>query len=148
MIVVTGSRNVGVRRFEDDAQPYIIFNYLVDLAGAKQSEIRVASRSVTYDALGEHYRLTLLNHSLAGSFNSRINLNLREDKGYSYGAFAYLRANETTGCYVVQTSVRNDVTAAAIEEIFKEIHGIHSEGITDSATVSVTTSRGGGTASS
>ena len=105
--------------------------YLVDLAGAKQSEIRVASRSVTYDALGEHYRLTLLNHSLAGSFNSRINLNLREDKGYSYGAFAYLRANETTGRYVVRTSVRNDATAAAIEEIFKEIRGVHSEGITD-----------------
>ena len=105
--------------------------YLVDMAGAKQSEIRVVSRSVTYDALGEHYRLTLLNHSLGGSFNSRINLNLREDKGYTYGAFAYLRANETTGRYVVQTSVRNDVTAAAIEEIFKEIRGVHSEGITD-----------------
>ncbi len=105
--------------------------YFVHLDGAKQSEIRVASRSVTYDALGEHYRLTLLNHSLAGSFNSRINLNLREDKGYTYGAFAYLRANETTGRYVIQTSVRNDVTAAAIEEIFEEIGDVYGEGITD-----------------
>ncbi len=105
--------------------------YLIDLPGAKQSEIRVASRSTTYDALGEHYRLTLLNHSLGGSFNSRINLNLREDKGYSYGAFAYLRANEHSGRYVVQTSVRTDVTGAAIEEIFKEIRGVSQDGITE-----------------
>ncbi|MCG8370047.1 MAG: insulinase family protein, partial [Proteobacteria bacterium] len=104
--------------------------YLVDKAGAKQSEIRVASRSAAYDALGEHYRLTLLNHPLAGSFNSRINLNLREDKGYTYGAFGYLRADETTGRYVVQTSVRNDVTAAAIEEIFSELDAVFDRGIT------------------
>ena len=105
--------------------------YLVDKADSKQSEIRVASRSVTYDALGEHYRLTLLNHSLGGSFNSRINLNLREDKGYTYGATAYLRASEDIGRYVVQTSVRSDVTAAAIEEIFNEIDGVFREGITE-----------------
>ena len=105
--------------------------YLVHQAGAQQSEVRVVSRSVTYDALGEHYRLTLLNHSLGGSFNSRINLNLREDKGYTYGAFAYLRSNETTGRYVIQTSVRNDVTAAAIDEIFEEIRGVHENGITE-----------------
>ena len=105
--------------------------YLVHLEGAEQSEIRVASRSVPYDALGEHYRLSLLNHSLAGSFNSRINLNLREDKGYTYGAFGYVRASEDNGRYVIQTSVRKDVTAAAVEEIFKEIGDVHRDGITE-----------------
>lgn len=105
--------------------------YFVDLPGAKQSEIRVAMRSTTYDALGENYRLNLLNHSLAGSFNSRINLNLREDKGYTYGAIAYQRANEYSGRYVVQTSVRSDVTGAAIEEIFSEIEGFVEGGMTE-----------------
>ena len=105
--------------------------YLVDLPGAEQSEIRVASRSIVYDAAGEHYRLNLLNHSLAGSFNSRINLNLREDKGYTYGAFAFLRANEYSGRYVIQTSVRKDVTAESIEEIFKEIRGVAEQGMTE-----------------
>ena len=110
--------------------------YLVHQEGAKQSEIRVASRSVKYDALGEHYRLNLLNHSVAGSFNSRININLREDKGYTYGAFGYVRANENNGRYVVQTAVRKDVTAAAIEEIFGEIGGIFRDGITEEELVS------------
>ena len=105
--------------------------YLIDKPDAGQSEIRVVSRSVLYDALGEHYRLNLLNHSLAGSFNSRINLNLREDKGYSYGAFAYLRANEFSGRYVIRTSVRKDATAASIDEIFKEIRGVAEDGITE-----------------
>ena len=105
--------------------------YLVDLPGAQQSEIRVASRSLVYDAAGEHYRLNLLNHSLAGSFNSRINLNLREEKGYTYGAFAFLRANEYSGRYVIQTSVRKDVTAESIEEIFKEVRGVAEQGMTE-----------------
>ncbi len=105
--------------------------YLVDQEGAEQSEIRVAARSVVYDSLGEHYRLNLLNHSVAGSFNSRINLNLREDKGYTYGAFGYVRANESSGRYVVRTSVRNDVTAAAIEEIFAEMGAISGQGISE-----------------
>lgn len=105
--------------------------YFVDLPGAEQSEIRVATRSTTYDALGENYRLTLLNHSLAGSFNSRINLNLREENGYTYGAYGYQRSNEYSGRYVVQTSVRNDVTGAAITEIFSEIDGLVEAGMTE-----------------
>ena len=105
--------------------------YFVDLTGAKQSEIRVAMRSPTYDALGENYRLTLLNHSLAGSFNSRINLNLREDKGYTYGAFGYQRSNEYSGRYVIQASVRGDVTAASIQEIYDEIEGLLADGMTE-----------------
>ena len=105
--------------------------YFVDLPGAKQSEIRVALRSTTFDALGENYRLNLLSHSFAGSFNSRINLNLREDKGYTYGAFAYQRSDEHSGRYVIQTSVRSDVTGAAIEEIFSEIEGLLADGMTE-----------------
>lgn len=105
--------------------------YFVDLPGSKQSEIRVAMRSTTYDALGENYRLNLLNHSFAGSFNSRVNLNLREEKGYTYGATAYQRSNEYSGRYVVQTSVRSDVTGAAIEEIFGEIESLLEGGVTE-----------------
>ena len=105
--------------------------YFVDLPGAKQSEIRVALRSTTFDALGENYRLNLLSYSFAGSFNSRINLNLREDKGYTYGAFAYQRSDEHSGRYVIQTSVRSDVTGATIEEIFSEIEGLLADGMTE-----------------
>ena len=105
--------------------------YFVHKENAQQSELRVASLSVPYDATGEYYRLNILNHSLAGSFNSRINLNLREDKGYTYGAFAYIRSNEDFGRYVIQTSVRKDVTAAALKEIYNEIDGMAANGPTD-----------------
>ncbi|MGY8790769.1 MAG: insulinase family protein, partial [Pseudomonadales bacterium] len=61
--------------------------YLVDKPGAAQSEIRIGYLSdVTYDAYGEYWERSLMNYILGGAFNSRINLNLREDKGYTYGA--------------------------------------------------------------
>ena len=63
--------------------------YFLDKPGAAQSEIRIGKRSLPFDATGEYYRATLMNYSLGGAFNSRINLNLREDKGYTYGARSF-----------------------------------------------------------
>ena len=56
---------------------------------------------------------------------------MREDKGYTYGAFAYQRSDEHSGRYVIQTSVRSDVTGATIEEIFSEIEGLLADGMTE-----------------
>ncbi|MGZ5202942.1 MAG: M16 family metallopeptidase, partial [Telluria sp.] len=56
----------------------------------------------------------------------RINLNLREDKGYSYGMFSGFRYDRTPGPFVIAGSVRTDATAASIAEIFKEVRGIRS----------------------
>ena len=48
--------------------------------------------ALPYDATGEYYKSGIMNYILGGAFNSRINLNLREDKGYTYGArFLFLR---------------------------------------------------------
>ena len=104
--------------------------YLLDKPDAKQSEIRVSTRSVNFDATGEHYRLQLMNYPLGQAFNSRINLNLREDKGYTYGVIGRHRANEYSGRYTIRTAVRNDVTAAAIKEILSEIDGFAKGGMT------------------
>ena len=105
--------------------------YLVDKPEAKQSEIRVANRSLTYDATGEHFRLNLLNYPFGQAFNGRLNLNLREDKGYTYGAVSTFLANEYSGRFFLKTAVRNDVTADAIAEIMKEIDGFAREGMTE-----------------
>src|SRR5690606_18597964 len=60
--------------------------YLVDKPGAAQSEIRIGYiTDMPWDATGEYFRSSLMNYVLGGAFNSRINLNLREDKGYTYG---------------------------------------------------------------
>ncbi len=61
--------------------------YLVDKQQAAQSEIRIGYLTdLPYDATGDYYRTTLANYMLGGAFSSRINMNLREDKGYTYGA--------------------------------------------------------------
>ena len=105
--------------------------YLVDKPGAAQSEIRIVKRSLTYDATGEFYRAGLMNFVLGGAFNSRINLNLREDKGYSYGARSGFNGEEDYGVYIASAAVRTDATKESIIEFEKEIREYSENGITE-----------------
>jgi zinc protease len=105
--------------------------YLVDKPGAAQSEIRIGKRSLSYDATGEFYRAGLMNYVLGGAFNSRINLNLREDKGYTYGARSGFDGQEDFGVFTASAGVRTDATAASIIEFEKEIREYAENGITE-----------------
>ena len=71
-----------------------------------------------------------MNFVLGGAFNSRINLNLREDKGYSYGARSFFRGEDGYGAYTAQAGVRTDSTAASITEFLNEITLYNDSGIT------------------
>ncbi len=104
--------------------------FFVNKDDAAQSEIRIGKRALPYDATGEYFRAGLMNYTLGGAFNSRINLNLREDKGYTYGARSGFNGLETRGVYRASAGVRADSTAASITEFIKEISGFHSDGIT------------------
>ena len=104
--------------------------YLVDKPGAAQSEIRIGRRALAWDATGEHYRAGLANFALGGAFNSRINMNLREDKGYTYGARSGFAGNRDYGTFTASAAVRTDATAASIAELEKEIRGYATGGIT------------------
>jgi zinc protease len=97
--------------------------YLVDKPGAPQSEIRIGWPSVP-ETHPDHHALTVLNHPLGGSFSSRVNLNLREDKGYTYGARTGFYGGRTTGTFLASTGVRTNVTAASVAEIMGEIEGM------------------------
>jgi len=105
--------------------------YLVDKPGAAQSEIRIGKRALPYDATGEYYRAALMNFTLGGAFNSRINLNLREDKGYTYGAFSGFYGNKEYGVFTAQAGVRTDATADSIVQFENEIRGYVDEGISE-----------------
>jgi len=105
--------------------------YLVDKPGAAQSEIRIGKRSMTYDATGEYYRSTLMNFALGGAFNSRINLNLREDKGYTYGARSGFGGNKEYGFFTASASVRADATADSIVQFENEIRNYAESGISE-----------------
>lgn len=99
--------------------------------GAAQSEIRVGGPSERYDAFGDYYRLGVLNYILGGSFNSRININLRETHGFTYGARSMFQANEKYGHFLISTGVKKDKTDSAIQEIMSELKKWVSEGLTD-----------------
>lgn len=103
--------------------------YLVDKPDAAQSEIRIGKRALAYDATGEFYRAGLANFVLGDAFNSRINLNLREDKGYTYGARSTFDGEKDYGLFTARAGVRTDTTAASIVEFEKEIRGYAEGGI-------------------
>lgn len=104
--------------------------FLVDKPGAVQSVVYVVKRSLKYDATGEYFRARLMNFPLGGAFNSRINLNLREDKGYTYGASSSFLGGKTLGWFEVSTDLTAANTAEGISEIFSEINQYRENGMT------------------
>ena len=115
--------------------------YFVNKEGAAQSEIRVGYLALPYDATGEYYRAYLANYLLGGAFNSRINLNLRENKGYTYGARSGYRGTSYVGPFTAQAGVRADATAPSVKEFMSEITN-YPTGISDDELRFVQTSIG------
>jgi zinc protease len=105
--------------------------FIVDKEKAAQSEIRIGYIALPYDATGEYYRSQIMNYILGGAFNSRINLNLREDKGYTYGAGSSFSGSESAGPYTAYAGVRSNVSDSAVVEFMKEIKRYREEGITE-----------------
>jgi len=112
-----------------DTKPGII--YLVHKDNAAQSVIRLGKRSLKKDFTGEYYKNYLMNFPLGGAFNSRINLNLREDKAYTYGARSGFSGDKLSGRFSASAEVRADVTDKSIVEFVKEIKQYVEDGITD-----------------
>jgi zinc protease len=104
--------------------------YLVDVPKAAQTEFRVGKvLSLPFDLTGEFYQADLMNYVLGGNFNSRINLNLREDKGWTYGARASFSGNKYTTEYTFSSGIRANATDSALTEVLKEIDGYANGGI-------------------
>ncbi len=107
--------------------------YLIDIPKAAQSEIRVGYLTdMTYNPVGDYYKATLANYPLGGAFNSRINLNLREDKGWTYGARTFFDSDEHDGRFTFSSGVKAAASDSAVAEVMKEISSYHDKGITDS----------------
>lgn len=104
--------------------------YLVHKDQSPQSEIRIVRRTMPRDLTGDFYRAGLMNFTLGGNFNSRINLNLREDKGYTYGARSGFGGDQQVGLFTASAAVRADVTRESIEEFLKELDNYQQNGMT------------------
>lgn len=105
--------------------------YLVDKKDAAQSIVQLVKRGLVYDAYGTHFKSKLMNFPLGGMFNSRINLNLREDKGYTYGASSRFIGGKSLGRFVASANVKKENTADSISEILNEISTFKQSGMTD-----------------
>jgi len=94
--------------------------------GSVQSTLRLGSPGIAASA-DDQIPLRLASTILGGGFSSRINTNLREEKGYTYGASAGARMSRVGGMMVGGADVRNEVTGAALSEYFNEYKRIGSE---------------------
>ncbi len=96
---------------------------LVDKPGAPQTELRVVRIGAPRSS-PDYASLSVMNNILGGLFSSRINMNLREEHGYTYGAFSEFVFRRSAGPFLVGSGVRTDVTAASVSEAMKEIKGM------------------------
>lgn len=104
--------------------------YVIDRPQAVQSEIRVGHLGVSRSC-EDYFPLTVMNAILGGVFNSRINLNLREVHGYTYGARSTFAFRRDAGPFVVAAPVRNEVTRESVVELLSELRRIRTGDIED-----------------
>lgn len=103
--------------------------FIVDKKDSAQSEIRVGHISKVRNS-PDFYATRIMNTILGGQFSSRINLNLRENKGFTYGAGSNFSYYKSAGVFEVHTAVNLQNTGASVKEIFSELNGIRN-GITE-----------------
>lgn len=94
--------------------------HLVHKPDAAQTEIRLGHVGLPR-LHPDYFAVTVMNALLGGLFNSRINLNLREAHGYTYGAHSYFDWRRAAGPFLVSTAVASDVTHLAAQEALKEL---------------------------
>jgi zinc protease len=99
--------------------------HIVPKPEAPQSELRIGNVAMPRRH-PDYYAAVVMNAVLGGLFSSRINLNLREQHGYTYGAFSSIDWRRQAGPFVVSTAVQSDVSAAAAQEVLNEINRIRA----------------------
>jgi zinc protease len=112
------AKEVVFKEYEEPALPSKPSMYFVDFSDAKQSVINIGNLSIprTHE---DYYAATVMNYKLGGSFSGVVNLILREEKGFTYGARTGFRGSENTGVFTASSSVRTNTTFESVK-IFKE----------------------------
>jgi len=125
------NKNVSIPNLGQPILPKKTTIYLIDKPYAAQSRIVAGFPAPKFDYNGDHFKCDIMNFSLGGAFNSRINLNLREDKGYTYGARAGFIGDKDYGLYRFSSDVKKRATDSSIIELITEITNFKNSGITD-----------------
>lgn len=104
--------------------------YFVDKKAAPQSEIRIGNIAMPYDATGEYYRSGIMNFPFGASFNGRVNLLLREKRGFTYGARGSFNGGPFDGTFVMNAGVRANATDSAVVDFMSEMKRYADGGMT------------------
>ena len=100
--------------------------YLVDNPGSSQSVIRIGQQ-IGRQQDAETLHLSIANQAIGGMFTARINMNLREDKGWTYGAWSWPSFSHHPGMWNVQTNIVKEHTADGLREIIAEVRNSMGE---------------------
>jgi zinc protease len=104
--------------------------YLVDRPGSAQSNIVIANSGIVRTS-PDYFPMLLLHTVLGANASSRLFMNLREEKGYTYGAYTNLDARRTAGSFRATAEVRTPVTGDSLKEFFYELNRIRAELVSD-----------------
>jgi len=124
------SKEVTIPTFEMNPDRNKSSLYFVDIPNAKQSVINIGYLSMARTD-PDYFAATVMNYKLGGSFSGNVNLILREEKGYTYGAFTGFSGTKVRGTFTASSSVRTNTTFESVnifrDEINKYKNGISQE---------------------
>ncbi|RMG80347.1 MAG: insulinase family protein, partial [Bacteroidetes bacterium] len=123
--------NVDKANFPTPQKPGKPVVEFVNKNGAVQSVINISYPVELKPGAPDAIKASVANTMFGGFFGSRLNSNLREDKGYTYGARASLNADPYVGSFVASASVRNEVTDSSLVEFLKEMERMGAEEVSD-----------------
>lgn len=109
----------------------------VDMPNAVQSEISLVNMNKLRMTDKDYFAVILANQILGGDFNSYLNMNLREEHGWTYGARSGIGATRYISTFRATSSVRNSVTDSAVVEFLKEIKRIRTEKVEETTLANV-----------
>jgi zinc protease len=104
--------------------------YLIDRRGSAQSNIIIANSGITRTN-PDYFPLLLMHTVLGANASSRLFMNLREEKGYTYGAYTNLDARRTAGTFRATAEVRTPVTGDSLKEFFYELNRIRNDRVSE-----------------
>jgi len=105
----------------------------VDYPDADQTDLYIGFKSLPYDATGNFFKNSIMNFALAGNFNSRLNLDIREDKGWTYGIRGGFAASykNMEGSYTISAGVLKRATDSAVVEVIDHVLKYKNKGLTE-----------------
>ena len=104
--------------------------YIVDRPGSAQANIVIANQGITRTS-PDYFPMLVMHTVLGANASSRLFMNLREEKGYTYGAYSSLDARRTAGTFRATAEVRTPVTGDSLKEFFYELNRIRNEPVSE-----------------